>query len=190
MKRRSPAAAANNYTHATLVRRAREPQLTEEEKREQKKQKEKDSREAMSNILQITEDLHQNYLDLRPDHPQSAGNGNEAGLEVVKIDNHRGNLCLLAYFLHRDHVKALEENRLEEWRKEMRTVVNSWRERNNLTEGTWLDDPDGEPFEACQHERKSKFCHLHGHENHVRCRKDRLQKRFQDRLEAWKMEHS
>jgi hypothetical protein len=158
------------------------------DKREQKKNKEKQSRAQHAMVLHCFEDLLQNYINLECKNTQAMGNGNEAGLEVVKIDMYRNVLALLNHFVHRDHMHALQNNSLEQWQAEMRQIVSSWHGSENLTFGTWLDEGGGRRFEACEHLRGQKRCTRHNHPNWLECRKERHRKKYQQRVEQWRAE--
>jgi hypothetical protein len=155
------------------------------EKRANKKQKEKKSRMQESRVTQTCEDFLQNYLALTFKNQQTAGNGNEAGLEGVKIENHRMMLALLQTLLHRGFVEALQQDRVAEWRREIVEISTSWQGHDDLTAGTFLADPEGKGYEVCDHDRGQRRCTVHGTPDHVRCRKDRLRQNFKTNLEQW-----
>jgi hypothetical protein len=159
------------------------------DKREQKKNKEKQSRAQHAMVLHCFEDLLQNYINLECKNTQAMGNGNEAGLEIVKIDMYRNVLALLNHFVHRDHMHALQTNSLDQWQAEMRQIVSSWHGSDNLTFGTWLDEGGGRRFDACDHLRGQKRCTRHHHANWLECRKERHRKKYQQRIGQWRAEH-
>ncbi|EME44417.1 hypothetical protein DOTSEDRAFT_72038 [Dothistroma septosporum NZE10] len=146
-------------------------------KRTKKMNKEKANRGDQGAVMQRMEDFFNCYTGWAKDE-QSGGNGNGAGLRANKITLLRAQEGMLYYFLHKELLRAIQEDREQEWREEMCLVLDTVTQPDrNPFASTFLDH---EPVE-CYHKEKGKSCQIHGHPDWRECRLAHRQNRFEEK---------
>lgn len=177
-------------------------------KKEAKKDKEKRSRFEHAQTLQNDEDLFSCHFDWKPTNPQSAGNGNAAGVETPKIDLMRLSFFYSRLYLQRGLQEAIAADREKAWQEEMHReaadFLRKWQstdERGRRPaggthapydpsfDGSWMELPDKRrpcrPVDGKDSAKKqpSRLCRTHPESrlNYIECRKKRRQAAFLER---------
>lgn len=136
-----------------------------------KARKERANRRNQGARLQDLEDLFQNFLGVGTDRKQSPGNHNAAGLDITKIGILESAVAAFGSLIQDGYERALGEGNLEAWRKNLVQRINNKVAQGHPLADTWLVEDAKAPI--CDHDRHSKQCTVHGHEDWCQCRKMR-----------------
>ena len=163
--------------------------------RNNKAGKERENRRKQASDFHHLEDAMQLFLNLSEGQLQSPGNSVAAGLDMDKRFVLDAGVTLTVYFLQIGYKQALRENRVAEWREELRQHLQQAQRAENPLVGSWLDLPAPVPDqevrrhgkgrassaadEECERDGKGKGCKTHGRPDWRACRKIRRSAAFQ-----------
>lgn len=149
-----------------------------------KRLSEKKSRKLHGDAARDAEGSMKVFAHWLPKNLQFKSNGAASGLYGRKIDTLRAIIGVCNSFLEEGYIRALEENKLDEFMADVSLRADVAAEHGPLFGGRLLNMSS----DTCDHRRRSTECIVHGHPDWRQCREERTQANFDANLQRVKEE--